>query len=136
MIAIRQEIREIESGAQPREDNLLKNAPHTAESLLTADWTHPYPRERAAYPLPWLRGRKFWPVVGRLNNVLGDRQFVCSCPPVEAYDPRGEPAGFAPCGDFGTTRHLPGPRAARAPSPAAHHRGRGREPSEGSHLKQ
>jgi glycine dehydrogenase len=95
MIAIRQEIREIESGAQPREDNLLKNAPHTAESLLTAEWTHTYARERAAYPLPWLRGRKFWPSVGRLNNVQGDRQFVCSCPPVEAYDPRGEPTGFA-----------------------------------------
>jgi glycine dehydrogenase len=85
MIAIRQEIREIESGAQPREDNLLKNAPHTAEALVTAEWTHPYSREGAAYPLPWLRGRKFWPSVGRLNNVLGDRQFVCACPPVEAY---------------------------------------------------
>jgi len=85
MIAIRQEIREIESGAQPREDNLLKNAPHTAESLIATEWTHPYPRERAAYPLPWLRGRKFWPSVGRLNNVLGDRQFACTCPPVETY---------------------------------------------------
>jgi glycine dehydrogenase len=85
MIAIRQEIREIESGTQPREDNLLKNAPHTAESLVASEWAHPYAREKAAYPLPWLRGRKFWPSVGRLNNVLGDRQFVCSCPPVEAY---------------------------------------------------
>jgi glycine dehydrogenase len=86
MIAIRQEIREIETGAQPRDDNMLKSAPHTAESLLAAEWPHPYARERAAYPLPWLRGRKFWPSVGRLNNVLGDRQFVCSCPPVEAYN--------------------------------------------------
>ncbi|HEX7599866.1 MAG TPA: aminomethyl-transferring glycine dehydrogenase, partial [Polyangia bacterium] len=85
MIAIRQEIREIESGTQPREGNLLKNAPHTAEALLVAEWAHPYSRERAAYPLPWLRGRKFWPSVGRLNNVLGDRQFVCACPPVEEY---------------------------------------------------
>ena len=84
MIAIRQEIREIESGAQPRDDNLLKNAPHTAESLLVSEWSHPYSRERAAYPLPWLHGRKFWPAVGRLNNVLGDRQFVCACPPIEA----------------------------------------------------
>jgi glycine dehydrogenase len=83
MIAIRQEIREIESGAQPREDNLLKNAPHTAEALLVDDWTRPYSRERAAYPLPWLRGRKFWPAVGRLNNVLGDRQFVGTSPPQE-----------------------------------------------------
>ena len=86
MIAIRQEIREIESRAQPRDDNLLKNAPHTAAALLVADWTHPYSRERAAYPLPWLRERKFWPAVGRLNNVLGDRQFVGYCPAVEAYN--------------------------------------------------
>jgi len=85
MIAIRREIAEIESGSQAREDNLLKNAPHTAEHLLSDEWKHPYPRERAAYPLPWLRTHKFWPPVGRLNNVLGDRQFVCSCPPIESY---------------------------------------------------
>jgi glycine dehydrogenase len=85
MIAIREEIAEIERGAQPREDNLLKNSPHTAEHLLATEWKHPYPRERAAYPLPWLRSHKFWPPVARLNNVLGDRQFVCSCPPIEAY---------------------------------------------------
>ncbi|HEX7498670.1 MAG TPA: aminomethyl-transferring glycine dehydrogenase, partial [Polyangia bacterium] len=85
MIAIRQEIREIETEMQPRGDNLLKNAPHTAEALLAADWTHPYPRERAAYPLPYLRGHKYWPPVGRLDNVQGDRQFVCSCPPVSSY---------------------------------------------------
>jgi glycine cleavage system P protein (glycine dehydrogenase) len=83
LIAIRGEIREIETGQQPREDNLLANAPHTAEALLATEWTHPYPRERAAYPLPWVRGHKFWPAVSRLNNVLGDRQFVCSCPPPE-----------------------------------------------------
>jgi glycine dehydrogenase len=85
MIAIRQEIREIETEMQPREDNLLKNAPHTAESLLAAEWTHPYPRERAAYPLPYLRKNKYWPPVGRLDNVQGDRQFVCSCPPISSY---------------------------------------------------
>ncbi|HEX7507881.1 MAG TPA: aminomethyl-transferring glycine dehydrogenase [Polyangia bacterium] len=85
MIAIRQEIREIEAEAQPREDNLLKNAPHTAESLLATEWTHPYPRERAAYPLPYLRSHKYWPPVGRLDNVQGDRQFVCACPPVSSY---------------------------------------------------
>jgi len=79
MIAIRQEIREIESETQPRQDNLLKNAPHTAEALLAGEWTHPYPRERAAYPLPYLRRHKYWPPVGRLDNVLGDRQFVCTC---------------------------------------------------------
>jgi len=85
MIAIRQEIREIETEMQPREDNLLKNAPHTAESLLATEWTHPYPRERAAYPLPFLRKNKYWPPVGRLDNVQGDRQFVCSCPPLSSY---------------------------------------------------
>jgi glycine dehydrogenase len=85
MIAIRQEIREIESEVQPRGDNLLKNAPHTAEALLAADWSHPYPRERAAYPLQYLRSHKYWPPVGRLDNVQGDRQFVCSCPPISSY---------------------------------------------------
>jgi glycine dehydrogenase len=85
MIAIRQEIREIETEMQPRGDNLLKNAPHTAEALLAADWSHPYPRERAAYPLPYLRSHKYWPPVGRLDNVQGDRQFVCSCPPLSSY---------------------------------------------------
>jgi glycine dehydrogenase len=85
MIAIRQEIREIETEVQPREGNLLKNAPHTAEALLTAEWPHPYPRERAAYPLPYLRTHKYWPPVGRLDNVLGDRQFICTCPPMSSY---------------------------------------------------
>jgi glycine dehydrogenase len=85
MIAIRQEIREIESEMQPREDNLLKNAPHTAAALLVTEWTHPYPRERAAYPLPYLRMHKYWPPVGRLDNVLGDRQFVCACPLISSY---------------------------------------------------
>jgi glycine dehydrogenase len=85
MIAIRQEIREIELERQPREDNLLKNAPHTAQALLAAEWHHPYPRERAAYPLPYLRAHKYWPPVGRLDNVQGDRQFVCACPPLSSY---------------------------------------------------
>jgi glycine dehydrogenase len=85
MIAIRQEIREIETEMQPRGDNLLKNAPHTAEALLATEWAHPYPRERAAYPLPYLRSHKYWPPVGRLDNVQGDRQFVCACPPVSSY---------------------------------------------------
>jgi glycine dehydrogenase len=85
MIAIREEIAEIEAGTQPREGNLLKNAPHTARALLEADWPHPYPRQRAAHPLPWLQNNKFWPPVGRLDNVLGDRRFVCSCPDVDSY---------------------------------------------------
>jgi glycine dehydrogenase len=85
MIAIRQEIAEIESGAQPREDNLLKNAPHTADVLLATDWKRPYPREKAAFPLPWVRANKYWPPVGRINNTLGDRNFVCACPPIESF---------------------------------------------------
>jgi len=85
LIAIREEIAEIESGAAPRTGNLLKNAPHTAAALLAAEWPHPYPRDRAAYPLPFVRAAKFWPPVGRLNNVLGDRKLFCTCPEIEDY---------------------------------------------------
>ncbi len=85
MIAIREEIAEVERGEAPRQGNVLKNAPHTAAALLATDWPHPYPRERAAFPLPYVRAAKFWPPVGRLNNVLGDRKLICSCPPIEAY---------------------------------------------------
>ena len=85
MIAIREEIAEIEAGKVDKEDNLLKNAPHTAESLLKSEWLHPYLREQAAYPAPWTREHKFWPAVGRIDNAFGDRNFVCSCLPMEAY---------------------------------------------------
>jgi glycine dehydrogenase len=85
MIAIRAEIAEIESGAAPRDGNVLKNAPHTAAALLATEWPHPYPRDKAAYPLPYVRAGKFWPPVGRLNNVLGDRKLFCTCPPIEDY---------------------------------------------------
>lgn len=68
-----------------KEDNALKNAPHTIEACTTGDWKHPYSREVAAFPAPWTRDRKFWPHVGRLNNALGDRRLVCSCPPIEDY---------------------------------------------------
>lgn len=77
MISIRQEIAAIEEGKMDPQDNLLKNAPHTAEALLTVEWRHPYSREQAAYPLPWIRQRKFWPSVGRIDNVFGDRNPVC-----------------------------------------------------------
>jgi glycine cleavage system P protein (glycine dehydrogenase) len=86
MIAIRAEIAEIEAGKMSREDNLLKNAPHTAGALLAAEWAHPYPRERAAFPLPYVRAAKFWPAVGRLNNVLGDRKLFCTCPDISEYE--------------------------------------------------
>jgi glycine dehydrogenase len=83
MIRIRKEIAAIESGAVSAGDNLLKNAPHSAGMLMAADWRHPYTREQAAYPDAWSRGFKFWPAVGRIDDVYGDRHPVCTCPPVE-----------------------------------------------------
>jgi glycine dehydrogenase len=86
MIAIREEIRKVEQGAWPREDNPLKAAPHTTAALLTADWPHPYSREEAAYPLKSLRQQKYWAPVGRVDNVYGDRNLFCSCVPLAAYE--------------------------------------------------
>jgi glycine dehydrogenase len=85
LVAIRGEISDIASGALPRDDNPLKRAPHTLEATLSDDWARPYGRERAAFPLPWVRERKFWPAVGRVDNAYGDRHLVCTCPPVEEY---------------------------------------------------
>ncbi|MCW5314204.1 aminomethyl-transferring glycine dehydrogenase [Nostoc sp. KVJ3] len=85
LISIRQEIAEIESGKVDVQDNVLKNAPHTAESLITGEWQHSYSREQAAYPAPWTREYKFWPAVGRIDAAFGDRNFVCSCLPMDAY---------------------------------------------------
>ncbi len=82
MIAIREEIRQIENGTWPQDDNPLKNAPHTAASLLAQEWAHPYARETAAYPLAALRQAKYWPPVGRVDNAWGDRNLFCSCAPV------------------------------------------------------
>ena len=86
MIAIRNEIREIEEGTADRQNNVLKNAPHTAEAVISDGWSAPYSREKAAYPAPWTRKNKFWPSVGRVNNPFGDRNLVCTCPPVEEYE--------------------------------------------------
>ncbi len=86
MSTIRAEIGAIESGAISKEDNPLKNAPHTQGEVTKNEWTHPYTREVAAFPAPWTRARKFWPAVGRVNNALGDRNLVCSCPPTDDYD--------------------------------------------------
>ena len=83
MLAIHAEITAIESGAMDPMDNLLKNAPHTARAVTASEWTRPYTREQAAYPAPWLRDFKFWPSVGRIDNVFGDRHLVCTCPSVE-----------------------------------------------------
>ncbi|MEM7300575.1 MAG: aminomethyl-transferring glycine dehydrogenase [Pseudomonadota bacterium] len=85
MISIRAEIRDVETGKADGENNLLKNAPHT-HSLLIEDWTRPYSREAAFFPLGLERTTKFWPPVGRVDNVAGDRNLICSCPPIEAYE--------------------------------------------------
>ncbi|MDB5290002.1 MAG: glycine dehydrogenase, partial [Phycisphaerales bacterium] len=85
LIAIREEIRAVEEGRADRADNVLKNAPHTAGALMSDQWSHKYGREQAAYPAPWLRAHKFWPYVGRIDNPYGDRNLVCTCPPIDAY---------------------------------------------------
>jgi glycine dehydrogenase len=85
MIDIRHEIAQVESGEQDREDNVLKNAPHTAKGLLTDAWSHGYTREQAAYPVASLRDAKYWPPVARVDNAYGDRNLVCACLPIEAY---------------------------------------------------
>ena len=85
MIAIRAEIREIEEGKADRQNNLLKNAPHTAASLIDDEWDRPYPRSRAAYPTTWTRENKFWAAVGRIDNAYGDRNLICACLPMDAY---------------------------------------------------
>ena len=90
LLGIREEIREIETGAQPRDNNLLKNAPHTADAVISDTWDRPYSREKAAYPANWTREFKFWPAVGLIESAMGDRNLVCACPPVGAYASVGE----------------------------------------------
>ncbi len=86
MIQIRDEMRKVEQGTWPKDDNPLKNAPHTAESLLKAEWPHAYSREEAAYPVASLRKSKYWVPVGRVDNVYGDRNLFCACIPTSAYE--------------------------------------------------
>lgn len=85
MLGIREEIREVEDGKADKEDNVLKNAPHTPTEVVSNDWSHGYSREKAAYPAPYVVARKFWPTVGRVNSTFGDRNLVCACLPIEAY---------------------------------------------------
>jgi glycine dehydrogenase len=85
MILIRTEIQDIIDGRQPRTNNLLKNAPHTAATATMTEWDRPYSREQAAFPAPWLRSHKFWPSVGRIDEAYGDRNLMCTCPPMDAY---------------------------------------------------
>jgi len=85
MLSIRQEIREIEEGQMDRQNNPLKNAPHTQLMVLTGEWNKPYSRERAVFPMFYVTQNKFWPSVARVNNTYGDRHLVCTCEPVESY---------------------------------------------------
>ena len=90
MIAIREEIAQIEKGEWPRDDNPLVNAPHTATMVMADKWDHPYAREQAAFPKAGLRQSKYWPPVARIDQVHGDRHFACACPPLEAYQDAAE----------------------------------------------
>ena len=85
MIAISTEIDEVESGDTALEDSPLHNAPHTLEAIISGDWDRPYSREDAAFPVADVRANKYWPPVGRIDQVYGDRHIVCACPPLEAY---------------------------------------------------
>jgi glycine dehydrogenase len=85
LIAIRNEVREIEEGQYERTNNVLKNAPHTAQIALAEEWTQSYSRQKAVYPLPYVKAAKFWPSVSRVDSAYGDRNLVCSCLPMEAY---------------------------------------------------
>lgn len=86
LISIRQEIREIEEGKADRVNNVLKNAPHTADVVMSSNWNRPYSREQAAYPAAWSTTNKYWPTVGRVDDVFGDRNVVCTCPSVEELE--------------------------------------------------
>jgi glycine dehydrogenase len=89
MISIREEIREIENGKADQKDNVLKNAPHTIKVVMTEEWVRPYSREKAVFPMPFLRENKVWPTVSRIDSAYGDRNLVCSCAPIEAYNENG-----------------------------------------------
>jgi len=90
MLRIRTEIQAIVDGKADKNDNVLKNAPHTADAITSDDWAHPYARSQAAFPVQGLRSGKFWPPVGRINNTYGDRNLVCTCPPLSTYADRSE----------------------------------------------
>jgi glycine dehydrogenase len=90
LICIHAEIKAVESGQADAQSNLLKNAPHTMAVASGDTWTHPYTRQQAVFPLPFVKLNKFWPSVGRIDNPYGDRNLVCTCPPMEEYS---EPGG-------------------------------------------
>lgn len=86
MIQIRREIEDVVSGKSDRANNVLKHAPHTAEVVSATNWPHPYSREDAAFPLPFVKAKKVWPAVGRIDNPYGDRNLFCSCPPLDTFE--------------------------------------------------
>ncbi|MDD5612219.1 MAG: glycine dehydrogenase (aminomethyl-transferring), partial [Gallionella sp.] len=86
MIAIRGEIEAVITGQADKKDNILKHAPHTAKAVVSSEWSRPYSREQAAFPLDFVRDNKFWPAVARVDNVYGDKNLICSCPPITAYE--------------------------------------------------
>ena len=85
MISIRNEIQEIIDGKADKVNNVIKNAPHTAKLIIADNYDKPYSREKAAFPLPYVKANKFWPSVARVDSAYGDRNLVCSCVPIEAY---------------------------------------------------
>jgi glycine dehydrogenase len=85
MISIRKEIDEIAAGKFDNQNNVIKNAPHTSKLVVSDHWDKPYGREKAAFPLHWVKQNKFWPSVARVDNAYGDRNLVCSCAPIESY---------------------------------------------------
>jgi glycine dehydrogenase len=85
MIQIRREIQDVIDGKADATDNVLKNAPHPLSRFISAEWSHPYSRQEAAFPTPWVQGHKFWPAVGRIDDAFGDRNLVCTCIPMEDY---------------------------------------------------
>jgi glycine dehydrogenase len=85
MISIKKEIDEIANGTADATDNVIKNAPHTVKATIDSNWSHPYTREKAVYPLKWVKENKFWPSVAKVDNAHGDRNLICACPPIEAY---------------------------------------------------
>jgi len=85
LLGIREEIKEIEEGKSDKKDNPLKNAPHTQAAVINSKWSHSYSREKAAFPLDYVRQNKFWPSVARVNNTVGDRNLICVCEPTSSY---------------------------------------------------
>jgi glycine dehydrogenase len=85
LLSIREEIREIENGSADKSNNVLKHAPHTQSSVLLGEWTRPYSREKAVFPLPHIKLNKFWPSVSRIDSAYGDRNLICACEPMESY---------------------------------------------------